>query len=220
MIRTGFSALRVVSRGFGIRTQVSAFSVFCQHFSSDVNLNDKLKDYVMKQDLKKNFTEYKSAADRKELFREVYLDLMKDGKMMKGNVVDTDCGCLLCKVPEHLITYLNVGLLRLFIHESGSIYSRHVTGTCKKHQRKITRCIKHARTAGLIPFQLTPKDYEMYDMFVGGEKEKEEEEPVEESLSEKLNKKENASAEEVSSEDFVKLMNLLSAEEKDEQGDE
>ena len=48
-------------------------------------------------------------------------------------------------------------------------------GTCKKHQRKITRCIKHARTAGLIPFQLTPKDYEMYDMFVGGEKEEEEE---------------------------------------------
>ena len=93
-------------------------------------------------------------------------------------------------------------------------------GTCKKHQRKITRCIKHARTAGLIPFQLTPKDYETYDMFVGGEKEKEEEEPVEESLSEKLNKKENSSAEEVSSEDFVKLMNLLSAEEKDEQGDE
>lgn len=86
--------MRVVSRGFGIRTQVPAFSVFCQHFSSDgsafclvrehvVNLNDKLKDYVMKQDLKKNFTEYKSAADRKELFREVYLDLMKDGKMMK-----------------------------------------------------------------------------------------------------------------------------------------
>ena len=46
-----------------------------------MNLNDKLKDYVMKQDLKKNLTEYKSAADRKELFREVYLDLMKDGKM-------------------------------------------------------------------------------------------------------------------------------------------
>ena len=38
---------------------------------------------VLKQDLKKNFTEYKSAADRKELFREVYLDLMKDGKTMK-----------------------------------------------------------------------------------------------------------------------------------------
>lgn len=60
----------------------------------------------------------------------------------------------------------------------------------------------------------------MYDMFVGGEKEKEEEVVEEESLSEKLNKQENASAEEVSSEDFVKLMNLLSAEEKDEQGDE
>lgn len=60
----------------------------------------------------------------------------------------------------------------------------------------------------------------MYDMFAGGEKEKEEEPEAEESLAEKLNQKENASAEEVSSEDFVKLMNLLSAEEKDEQGDE
>ena len=60
----------------------------------------------------------------------------------------------------------------------------------------------------------------MYDMFVGGEKEKEEEPVEEESLSEQLNKKENASAEETSSEDFVKLMNLLSAEEKDEQGDD
>ena len=58
-------------------------SAFCLVREHVVNLNDKLKDYVMKQDLKKNFTEYKSAADRKELFREVYLDLMKDGKMMK-----------------------------------------------------------------------------------------------------------------------------------------
>lgn len=33
------------------------------------NYNELLKDYVLKQDLKKNFTEYKNAADRKELFR-------------------------------------------------------------------------------------------------------------------------------------------------------
>ena len=115
-------------------------------------------------------------------------------------------------------------------------------GTCKKHQRKIVRCIKHARNAGLIPFQLTPTDYEMYDMMVGGKKSKlsaskseEVEEPEEEgdgegegSLADLLNKAENAGTmaseeekgeeenEDMSSEDFVKLMNLLSAEEKDE----
>ena len=47
------------------------------------NYNELLKDYVLKQDLKKNFTEYKNAADRKELFSEVSLDLIKDGKVFK-----------------------------------------------------------------------------------------------------------------------------------------
>lgn len=110
------------------------------------------------------------------------------------------------------------------------------SGTCKKHQRKIVRCIKHARSAGLIPFQLTPTDYEMYDAMVGGKKSKSSSEQVAEeveeegegSLSDVLNKAEeeaeNDQAEktekegdnDMSSEDFVKLMNLLSAEEKDE----
>ena len=62
-----------------------------------------------------------------------------------------------------------------------------ISGTCKKHQRQISRCIKHARMAGLIPFQLTPEDYEFYDM-VSTPAKKEKKEEVEESLSEKLNK--------------------------------
>ena len=45
----------------------------------------------------------------------------------------------------------------------------------------------------------------------------EEEEEEEESLAEKLNQAEAESTTEGASEDFVKLMNLLSAEEKDEQ---
>ena len=116
-------------------------------------------------------------------------------------------------------------------------------GTCKKHQRKIVRCIKHARNAGLIPFQLTPTDYEMYDMMVGGKKSKlaaskaeeveepEEKDEEENSLADLLNKAESVGTMisekgegegeekeegDMSSEDFVKLMNLLSAEEKDE----
>ncbi len=92
-----------------------------------------------------------------------------------------------------------------------------ISGTCKKHQRKITRCIKHARSAGLIPFQLTPEDYELYDMVTRSKMNEEEEEEEEESLAEKLNQAEAESTTEGASEDFVKLMNLLSAEEKDEQ---
>lgn len=90
-------------------------------------------------------------------------------------------------------------------------------GTCKKHQRKIARCIKHARMAGLIPFQLTPSDYEFYDMVSGNQKKEVKEEKVEaeETLSEKLNKEGETMEDDVSSEDFVKLMHLLSAEEKD-----
>ena len=87
-------------------------------------------------------------------------------------------------------------------------------GTCKKHQRQIVRCIKHARQAGLLPFLLTPNDYEIYDMS-GKELKEEEEEPVEESLYEKLNKA-GMEVEEVASEDFAKLMDLLSSDDKKE----
>ena len=76
------------------------------------------------------------------------------------------------------------------------------------------RCIKHARMVGLLPFLLTPNDYEMYDMS-GKELKEEEEEPVEETLSEKLNKAEKE-VEEVASEDFAKLMDLLSSDDKKE----
>ena len=76
------------------------------------------------------------------------------------------------------------------------------------------RCIKHARQAGLLPFLLTPNDYEIYDMS-GKELKEEEEEPVEESLSEKLNKAGKEVAE-VASEDFAKLMDLLSSDDKKE----
>lgn len=151
--------------------------------------------------------------------------------------MEKDKGCLLCKIPENLITYLVLSwkmiqcrMLACFdclfmnLDRSTAIVLRKcqqwyliISGTCKKHQRKITRCIKHARSAGLIPFQLTPEDYELYDMVTRSKMNEEEEEEEEESLAEKLNQAEAESTTEGASEDFVKLMNLLSAEEKDEQ---
>ncbi|KAK8810641.1 hypothetical protein WA158_007216 [Blastocystis sp. Blastoise] len=60
--------------------------------------------------------------------------------------------CLLCQLPNYEVSYLNQSLLCYFISQSGRIYSHHETHTCAKHQRKISRCIKQARQACIIPF--------------------------------------------------------------------
>ncbi|KAK8817209.1 hypothetical protein WA556_003105 [Blastocystis sp. ATCC 50177/Nand II] len=213
MIRSGTNAARVALRRFLNRSPLPCVTSFMRPFSQESDFNAALKDYVLKQDLKKDFTEYKHEADRKEMLRDFYYSLVEDpGKLDISKQRDHN-HCLLCHMPSDLITYTNIGLLRLFIHESGTIYSHHVTGTCKKHQRQIVRCIKHARMAGLLPFLLTPKDYELYEMS-GKKGEEEEEEPEEETLSMKLNKADTEEKEEVASEDFAKLMNLLSSDEK------
>lgn len=50
------------------------------------------------------------------------------------------------------IDYKDVELLKKFISERGKILPRRVTGTCAKHQRKLTVAIKRARIMGLLPF--------------------------------------------------------------------
>jgi len=42
--------------------------------------------------------------------------------------------------------------LRNFMTEQGKIVSRRVSGVCAKHQRRLTRAIKRARTVALLPF--------------------------------------------------------------------
>ena len=51
-----------------------------------------MKDYVLKQDLKKDFTEYKHEADRKEMLRDFYYSLVED----PGKLEYARCFC--CKV--------------------------------------------------------------------------------------------------------------------------
>ena len=43
-------------------------------------------------------------------------------------------------------------LLKHFITERGKILPRRVTGTCAKHQRRLTNAVKKARIMALIPF--------------------------------------------------------------------
>lgn len=84
------SAVQGVCRGVTRFNRFSPAVVLYSHFSTQGNkwnrritciadFNSSLKDYVLKQELKKDFTHYKEEADRRELFREVYLNLSKDG---------------------------------------------------------------------------------------------------------------------------------------------
>ncbi|WP_163655402.1 30S ribosomal protein S18 [Listeria sp. PSOL-1] len=50
------------------------------------------------------------------------------------------------------IDYKDVELLKKFVSERGKILPRRVTGTCAKHQRKLTVAIKRARQMALLPF--------------------------------------------------------------------
>lgn len=50
------------------------------------------------------------------------------------------------------LDYKNPKALKQFITERGKIIPRRITGTCAKHQRKLTLAIKQARQIALLPF--------------------------------------------------------------------
>ena len=60
--------------------------------------------------------------------------------------------CPLCADKDLELDYKNAEQLRKFINDKGKILPRRVTGTCAKHQRKVTEAIKRARTIALLPF--------------------------------------------------------------------
>ncbi|MFY9397657.1 MAG: 30S ribosomal protein S18 [Desulfomonilia bacterium] len=60
--------------------------------------------------------------------------------------------CRFCEDKTLKIDYKNAGLLHDFITERGKILPRRITGTCSRHQRKLTVEIKRARIMALLPF--------------------------------------------------------------------
>ncbi len=60
--------------------------------------------------------------------------------------------CAFCvdKVTE--IDYKDVGRLRRYISDRGKIEPRRKTGTCAKHQRRLTNALKRARVLALLPY--------------------------------------------------------------------
>lgn len=60
--------------------------------------------------------------------------------------------CFFCAEKVGDISYRNVDLLRRYLSDRGKIEPRRKTGTCAKHQRRLTLALKHARHLALLPY--------------------------------------------------------------------
>ena len=55
-------------------------------------------------------------------------------------------------VDFKLLTYKDVNILSNYLSDQGKILPRRVTGLSSKEQKKVTKLIKTARIAALLPF--------------------------------------------------------------------
>jgi small subunit ribosomal protein S18 len=60
--------------------------------------------------------------------------------------------CKFCEEKNLPIDYKSPQILKDFITERGKILPRRITGTCSRHQKKLTTEIKRARLMALLPF--------------------------------------------------------------------
>ncbi|MDR0646111.1 MAG: 30S ribosomal protein S18 [Elusimicrobiota bacterium] len=55
------------------------------------------------------------------------------------------------------IDYKNIQLIKTYTMDSGKILSRRITGTCAKHQRRVTNAVKRDRNLAFLPYSLPKK---------------------------------------------------------------
>ena len=61
--------------------------------------------------------------------------------------------CVFCQEKATVIDYKDVAKLKKFVTESGKMLPRRMSGTCATHQRELSKAIKRARIADLLPFK-------------------------------------------------------------------
>ena len=61
--------------------------------------------------------------------------------------------CPFCDKGIKNIDYKDT-MLKNFMTDNGKIFPGRVSGVCARHQRKLTRAIKRARNAALIPYSV------------------------------------------------------------------
>ena len=67
--------------------------------------------------------------------------------------------CIVCrnKISKHLINYLNLPLLRIFLNQNGSLKTAQRNCLCNAHQTHLESQIKTARSLHFIPYVVYKK---------------------------------------------------------------
>jgi small subunit ribosomal protein S18 len=60
--------------------------------------------------------------------------------------------CFFCSQNIELIDYKDVALLKRFISGQAKIIDPKYSGTCSRHQRRVSTAVKRSRFLGLLPF--------------------------------------------------------------------
>ena len=60
--------------------------------------------------------------------------------------------CRFCADKTMLIDYKDARTLGTFLSERGKIIPARITGSCARHQRRLTVAVKQARTVALLPY--------------------------------------------------------------------
>ena len=81
----------------------------------------------------------------------------RTGKGRKRRVFHRRKVCRFCADSTIIINYKDARTLKYFITERGKIIPRRISGTCAKHQRRLTTAIKRARAIALLPYVGTPE---------------------------------------------------------------
>lgn len=76
----------------------------------------------------------------------------RNTKKRKRRVYHRRKVCRFCADKNLDIEYKEPKTLRNFTTERGKIIPRRISGTCAKHQRKLTLAIKRARAIALLPY--------------------------------------------------------------------
>ncbi|MCM1546492.1 MAG: 30S ribosomal protein S18 [Clostridiales bacterium] len=61
--------------------------------------------------------------------------------------------CVFCQEKVAEIDFKDINRLKKFVTESGKMLPRRMSGNCAKHQRELSKAIKRARVAALLPFK-------------------------------------------------------------------
>ena len=70
----------------------------------------------------------------------------------RGKYIPKRRVCLFCRDKVENIDYKDPVLLRHYVSDRGKIVPRRKSGTCARHQRRLTIAIKRARHLALLPY--------------------------------------------------------------------